>query len=215
MNFVYVIAGLGAVTGGIHYSGMLDRGSVYAKPYSVVYAELVSMPVPEEARSMVGGAVRMTEAPGRIEWHFSNSRGEIAVFTAELTREDNRHTRVKVDFDIGDVSNDAGGDLLSADLIRSTARSAMAEQLDARLSGRPFDQAKMGRMLGKHLRDHPEELKAFGQGVENMFKGASDHMNAEGGGAFAHVSAGGNHRSPSTSETMAAATRPTTRFPSN
>lgn len=206
MKLLAAMAGAGVVAGGVHYSGVLDRGEVYDKPYSVVYAELVSMPVPPEAESIVGGEVRMTQAPDQIAWHFRSKQGEIAVFTAQLTREDNRHTRVKAGFDVGDTLDDGSDALISTDLIRSTARSAMAEQLDARLSGRAYDNRRMAEVLGEHLRDHPEELKQYGESVGKIFNDVSAQMKAENG-TFSHQSAPG-YGSPPPQATMAAATRP-------
>ena len=216
MKFLYAIAGVGAVAGGVHYSGVLDRGEVYNKPYSVVYAELVSMPIPPQVES-IGGAdkVRVTEATDQIEWHFRNSRGEIAVFSAHLSKEDARHTRVRVDFKTGDGLDEQSGRLLSTELIRSTARSAMAEQLDARLSGRPYNNQHMAQILGEHLRDHPEEMKQYGDSLGQMFKDTAAQMKAETDGADGSAYATDPaYREASTKEAMDEATRPTvTVFP--
>ena len=216
MKLIAAIAGIGAVAGGVHYSGVLDRGEVYAKPYSVVYAELVSMPLPNEVESFAGAdEVRMTQAPDQIEWHFRDDRGEIAVFSAHLSQEDTRHTRVKVDFKTGDGLDESSGRLLSTDLLRSTARSAMAEQLDARLSGRPYDSQHMGQILGEHLRDHPEEMKQYGESLDQIFKDTAAQMKLDSeGGSGGTSSADFASRTASTKQAMDEATRPTvTVFP--
>lgn len=215
MKFLYAMAGIGAVAGGVHYSGVLDRGEVYAKPYSVVYAELVSMPLPTEVESFAGAdEVRMTQAPDQIEWHFRDDRGEIAVFSAHLSKENARHTRVKVDFKTGDGLDESSGRLLSTELIRSTARSAMAEQLDARLSGRAYDSQHMAQILGEHLRDHPEEMKQYGENLDQIFKEAAASMKMESEGGSGSSSADFATRTASTNEAMDEATRPTvTVFP--
>lgn len=216
MKFLYAIAGVGAVAGGVHYSSVLDRGEVYDKPYSVVYAELVSMPIPTEVDSFAGAdEVKVTEAPDQIEWHFRDNHGEIAVFSAHLTREDARHTRVKVDFKTGEGLDEQSGRLLSTELIRSTARSAMAEQLDARLSGRPYDNQHMAQILGEHLRDHPEEMKQYGDSLGQIFKDTAAQIKAESdgadGGAYATDP---TYREASTKQSMDEATRPSvTVFP--
>lgn len=207
MKLIAAMAGAGVVAGGVHYSGVLDRGEVYDKPYSVVYAELVSMPVPPAAESVIGGEVSMTQAPDQIAWHFRNKQGEIAVFTARLTREDDRHTRVKIGFDVGDALDDSSSALISTDLIRSTARSAMTEQIDARLSGRAYDNRRMAEVLGEHLRDHPEELKQYGESISRMYDGIAEQMKAEGGGSFSYQSSPG-YAAASTQSSMAKATRP-------
>lgn len=208
MKLLAVMAGAGVVAGGVQYSGVLDRGAVYAKPYSVVHAELVSMPVPAEARSFVGGEVRMSQAPGTIKWHFHNRQGEIAVFSAHLTREDVRSTRVKVDFALREAVDDTSATLLSTDFMRSTARSAMAEQLDARLSGRAYDNARMGEIFAEHLQDHPEELEQYGHAIGKMYEGVAEQMKlGAGDGTFSHSSSPG-YATPSPTTTMTAATRP-------
>ena len=71
----------------------------------------------------------------------------------------------------------------------------------------------MAEVLGEHLRDHPEEVAAYGRSVGKIFNDVSEQMKAENGGSFSYHSAPGDHGSPSSQESMAAATRPAVVLP--
>lgn len=176
------LIGLGAAAAslvGVHASGVLDRGEVYAKPYSVAYAELATMPVPPEAIGLAGAeAVEVEERPGRIDWIFRMPGGQTARFSATLSEEDRRHTRVEVEFSAGDPAGDAADRLINSDFLRSTARLALAEQVDARLDNRPFNSMKFGQALAEHQKANPQEVERLGHAVGGMFNQVAEQVRA-------------------------------------
>jgi hypothetical protein len=199
----------GGLFGGLLSSGVLAAGEIYPKPYSVDYAELASMPIPPMAAGMAGGSdVTVEELPGRIAWHFRARGGEVATFTASLSEEDPWHTRVVVDFVTGEAMDSRTAQLVGTSFMRSNARIAMTEQVDARLTGRPFDQLRMGQMMAEHQQAHPEEIKEFGYAVGDMFNEVADATRAETAAVQASRPPPGQDR-----EAMAAATRPMIDLP--
>ena len=204
------LAGLGGVAtlvGGLHASGVLRPGEVYAKPYSVAYAELATMPIPATAAGLAGGGeVDVEERPGQIVWHFGSRAGEAATFIARLSEEDSWHTRVVVDFELGEATAGEAAKLLGTQYMRSTARIAMTEQIAARLEGRPFEQARMGQMLAEHQRAHPEELQQLGNALGDMFKSVAEQARFQADSSAIPMPAG--QPRPPDGAAMEAATRP-------
>ena len=215
MKIVYGIAGASAAVGGLYAGGVLESGQVYPKPFDQAYAELSSMPIPEMARQGAGSSdIVIRRYADSIEWHFRHKDEDLYVFTASLSREDDQHTRVKVDFDVGDALDPQSKKLLGSDYIRSIAGLALNEQVSSELEDRSFDQRRFATQLAVRAKIHPRELEAFGDGIRQMMLDNAEIIRANSEGLR------DDYRLPphieqqfETRKSMDAATRPMTTLP--
>lgn len=208
------MAGAGVVAGGLHVSGVLETGQVYAKPFDQAYAELASMPMPPTMRQAAGaGDVEVRRTVSSIEWHIRRKDADLYVFTANLSAPDAYHTRVKVNFAVGDALDDQSRRLIGSDYMTSTARLAMTEQLAAELEDRSFDINRFGQKLAVHAQGHPEEMRAFGNEIREMFIHNAETIRANSSADYDLPPA--YRQQYETRRSMEAATRPMTQLPVN
>lgn len=211
MKILLAVSGSTALLGGLYATDVLSPGATYDKPYSQVYGELAAMPVNNALVRGLNGAsgarVDVRPQQGVIDWHFMMGDAEVALFRARLSSDGPGRTRVVLDhFPVEKTAS--GPDRLAATaLIRNFAKISMAEQVDATLEGRAFDQGEMMGAMGQHLADHPEELKEYGNAIGGMFNDVAEQMRA----TTAEIEPG----PPDPHEAMRAATEPSVRLPSN
>ena len=170
MNFLGVAGlSLAAVAGGLYASDALTRGEVYDLSYDQAFAELSTMPLPTEVTQLsarsAGSRVEVRTQGSVIAWRFLDDGRENGRFTATLSRESDAQTRVIVDFVLGSDAPEGVLRISDTALMRKLAAAAMAEQVDSRLEGRPFEQSGFMQRAAEHLQNNPEHLKEFGNAV--------------------------------------------------
>ena len=179
MKIPFAIAGVAAlVAGGVHVSGVLRSGEIYAKPYDVAYAELAATPIPPMITGMFPGtAPRVVRNAGSIIWHFGDTANGRATFTAFLSSEDSGHTRVSVDVKIDKSDDKIAGPYLNSAMMLNIGRQAMAEQVAAELQDRPFDKLRYGQRLSVYMAAHPDDLKAYGETIQGTMNDIATQVN--------------------------------------
>lgn len=178
MKLPFAIAGVAAlVAGGVHVSGVMKSGEIYAKPYDVAYAELAATPIPPMIAGMFPDAPRIVRKPGSIEWQFGDPANNRATFTAFLSSEDSGHTRVSIDVKIDKSDDKIAGPYLNSALILNIGRQAMAEQVAAELQDRAFDKLRYGQRLAAYMTAHPEDLKAYGETLQGTMNDIATQVN--------------------------------------
>ncbi len=178
MKAMFAIAGAAAlVAGGVHVSGVLKSGEIYAKPFAVAYAELAATPLPPMITGMFPGAPRIVRKPGSIEWHFGEAGHDGATFTAFVASEDSGHSRVSIKVDIDKRDDKIAGPYLNSPLMLNIGRQAMAEQVAAELEDRPFSQLRYGQRLSAYMAAHPGDLQAYGETIRGTMNDVATQVN--------------------------------------
>lgn len=163
--------------GGLYAGGAFTPGQVYDVPIAQAYSELATMPIPSMLAQVTGSPdaakVDTRRLPGSIEWHFRAGNEEVSLFTARLSAEGPRRTRVRISYEPAKPLSPEVGRLTSTRLMRDLAEFTMSEQVTARLEHRPFDQKAAMHAWAVYTVDHPEVIKEYGQAVNGMFKEVS------------------------------------------
>ena len=165
------IAGLSiaAAVGGLYATDALTRGEVYRLSYDQAFAELSSMPLPEDVTQLslasVGGKVETRREGPVIAWLFMADGKETGRFTATLSAEGPARTRVIVDYVTRTKAPEGLMRIGDTALMRKLAAAALAEQVDSRLKGRPFERSGFMQRAADHLQNNPDDLKAYGEAV--------------------------------------------------
>lgn len=177
---------LAAAVGGLYATDALTRGEVYALPYDEAYAELSSMPLPPDVTQLslgsAGSKVEVRQEGSVIAWLFMADGSESGRFTATLSREGDDRTRVIVDYLPGSEPPEGLMRISDSALMRKLAAAALAEQVDSRLEGRPFERSGFMQRAADHLQNNPDEIKAYGEAVKQTMIDLSEQVrvNAEG-----------------------------------
>lgn len=160
---------MAAAVGGLYASDALTRGEVYDLSYDQAFAELSSMPLPAEVTQLsarsAGSRVEVRTQGSVIAWHFLADGRDNGRFTATLSREGGSQTRVIVDFLPGSDAPEGVLRISDTALMRKLAAAAMAEQVDSRLEGRPFEESGFMQRAAEHLQNNPDQLKEYGEAV--------------------------------------------------
>jgi len=207
------MGGSGMLLGGLYAGDALTPGQIYDKPFAQAYSELAAMPVPVELVTAMSGSDSTTVdvhcTPDAIGWHFMISGHEVSVFTARLNAHDASRTRVRVSYAPGaDISPEIER-LTSTALARSLAEIVMSDQVEAELEDRPLDRGATLHKLARHVSDHPEQVRQYGQEVGNIIKDFGNQA------ALAASASGNSTVRTDPRQAMDAATRPSVILPAN
>lgn len=217
MKILLGVSGSGVLLGGLYAGGAFTPGQVYDVPIAQAYSELATMPLPPMLAQATGGSdavkVDTRRLPGSIEWHFRVGDEEVSLFTARLTAEGPRRTRIRISYEPGKPLSPEIGRLTSTRLMRDLAEITMSEQVDAQLENRPFDQSEAMHAMAVHITEHPEIMQEYGHAVNGMFKEvnrqAADAAHGAPSPGYDVDPPGLNHSA------MEAATRPSVVLPVN
>ena len=154
------------MVGGLYAGGAFGGGEVYDRPVADVYATLAYMPMPKQFKEtfsqVPGSEIRVDRVEGQsVTWRFTQNGHELGRFRADLAPS-GAGTRVTVGFQPGDAIPE--GDLrevAALPLIESVAEIAIAEQVDATLESRPFDEERMARAIAVYVATHQDEVKQY------------------------------------------------------
>src|SRR5687767_10706609 len=173
--------------GSLYAGGALTTGEVYDKPIAQVRAELAAMPVEGFVIHSVAGSdgtqVKVRQTPESIAWHFMVGDHEVSVFTASLRQEDRWRTRVRLAHKPGANPIPEVARLTSTAMMRGISEAAMAERVDAQLEDRVVDEGEAMLSLGRHLSEHPEQVREYGAAIEQMYTEVGNQFAANGAGA--------------------------------
>lgn len=156
------LIGTGVVAMGtaVFVSAPYEDGKVYDLPEAEVYRRLVDMELPPELKRSVhetpGADLDVEATPGKGVTYTIKQNGTMALrMSATVTPESAATTRVKVDFEIGDLimlERDRPGSaareikaLESDPMIQGMVRIALQEQVSSTLEGRPYSKENVRR----------------------------------------------------------------------
>jgi hypothetical protein len=207
------------VGSGIYYS--VETGETYNKPIGEVVFMLEHMEIPGELQSsfeaLPGGDISVVRKGNEsVTWTFSVEGLDIAIFTAHLKEKGPNQTLVKVEFVVPDhaIADVAKRTPYGATLVKSLAEIAMAEQVDATIEKRKFDDKRVANAVMLYVATHPGEVAAFASSMQQFQSGADPELLADMEKAVANEPAFaamerdsriGNHRRGSDEEYEAAA----------
>jgi hypothetical protein len=209
---LFITASAFAIGGGLYAGGILSSGEVYDLPVADVRARLMSLPLSPEVLKIAGGSdsseVDVVVGSSSITWSIPTGGPRAATFTAKFRAEGPSRTRVTVGYANGVSPTSLEDRLTSTKFLRSYAESSFAEEVDARLDGRPVDQAKAQHDFALRVAADPEQIRELGRASQSMFKDVASQMT--------DTSAQPDDIPPSTQstdKTMKAATRPSAVLP--
>lgn len=171
------IAGTAVVALGtaIYVVAPYENGKVYPLAEEIVYERLADMPLPPEIDKItqqpgVDLAIDQTAGEG-VRWSLRQNGTMVLQMIARITPESAASTRVKVDFEIGDIEaierNRPGSAateikaLESDPIIQGMVRIALQEQMSATLEARPYDKQKVQREAMIFAASNPAAVKAL------------------------------------------------------
>lgn len=171
-----------AAAGGLYASDALTRGEVYDLPFEQVHGELAAMPLPDDVTQVsaagVGRDIEVHPDQAAINWVFLSNGEQTARFTATLSREGERRTRVVVDYVAGPALPDEMFRISDTTLMRKLAAAALAEQVDSRLERRPFERSGFMTRAAEHLQNNPDAVREYGNAVRDMMIDIADQARA-------------------------------------
>ena len=153
-----------------------ENGKIYPLPEAEVYQRLVDMPLPPDLERTVhdtpGADLDVEAIPGEGVRYSLRQNGTMALrMIARITAESASTTRVKVDFEIGDLvalERDRPGSgareikALEGDpVIQGMVRIALQEQISSTLEGRPYDKRKVQREATIFAASNPAAVAAL------------------------------------------------------
>ena len=183
---LFEIAGLSlaAAAGGLYATDALTAGEVYDLPFQSAYAELAVMSLPSEVTQLSLGAgknIEVRKTASEISWLFLTDGEEAGRFVAKLSPEGAGKTRVVVDYVPGAAVPEEMLRLSDTQLMRKLAAAAMAEQVDSRLEGRPFQLSGSMQRTAEYLQNNPDALREYGEAIGHTMRGMHEiaRRNAE------------------------------------
>ncbi|HEX8585100.1 MAG TPA: hypothetical protein VF680_11895 [Allosphingosinicella sp.] len=183
------VGGSGMLLAGLYAGDALTAGQVYDVPLEQAFSELSAMPVPDALTHAAIAAdtpdVAVRRSAGAIDWQFQVRGQNVAAFTARLSAEGPKRTRVRIEYTPGEPATPELRQLTSASLVRELARLAMSEQVDAQLERRPVDQQAIVDALARHAAAHPEQVQDFGRATGEMALGLYQQANENSRGVAA------------------------------
>ncbi len=153
-----------------------ENGQVYSLPEAEVYQRLIDMEMPPELKNTIhdspGADLDVEARPGEGIHYTLRQNGTMALrMIARITPESATSTRVKVDFEIGDIvtlERDRPGSaareikaLESDPIIQGVVRIALQEQVSATLEGRPYSKEKVQREAMVFVTTNPAAVAAL------------------------------------------------------
>ena len=161
---------------GVYVTAPYERGQIYPLSEADVYQRLVDMPLPPELEKTVheaeGADLDVEATPGEgVRWTLRQNGTTALTMIARITAESAAKTRVKVDFEVGDLvalERDRPGSAarqikaLEGDpMIQGVVRIALQEQISATLGGRVFDKYKVQREAMIFVARNPSAVAAL------------------------------------------------------
>ena len=161
---------------GVYVSAPYEQGQVYPLSEVEVYQRLVDMPLPPELEKTVheaeGAELDVEATPGEgVRWSLRQNGTMALRMVARVTAEGPTSTRVKVDFEVGDLvalERDRPGSaareieaLKSDPMIQGVVRIALHEQVSATLESRAFDKRKAQREAMIFVARNPSAVAAL------------------------------------------------------
>lgn len=153
-----------------------ENGKVYPLPEAEVYQRLIDMPLPADLEKTVhdspGTDLDIEAIPGEGIRYSLRQNGTMALrMIARITAESASTTRVKVDFEVGDLvalERDRPGSAareikaLEGDpVIQGMIRIALQEQVTSTLEGRAYDKRKVQREATIFAASNPAAIAAL------------------------------------------------------
>jgi len=171
------IAGTAVVALGtaIYVVAPYENGQVYPMPEAAVYQRLADMEMPPEIDRIVqtpGVDLAVQPTPGEgVRWALRQNGTMVLQMIARITPQSATSTRVKVDFEIGEIAaverNRPGSAateikaLESDPIVKGMVRIALQEQMSATLEARAYDQHKVQREALIFAASNPAAVKAL------------------------------------------------------
>jgi hypothetical protein len=179
VKFLLGFGGSGLAIGALYAGGVLGTGEIYDLPLAQARSELAAMPIPAEVRAAVGGSdaapVSVDTDVHTVTWRFGTPHGVEAKFVARLDSVDRARTRVTLSHSRGEPTAKADRIATTA-FMRSFAENSFAEQLDAQLEGRSFDQERALKAFADHAARNPQDVEQLGIAVGEIFNEVNSEM---------------------------------------
>lgn len=169
---------------GIYYT--MERGEIYNKPVGEVVFMLENMEIPEELRttfeSLPGADISVVRKGNEsVTWTFAVEGLDLAIFTAHLKEKGPNQTLVSIEFVMPDheIAEVAKKTPYGTPLVKALAEIAMAEQVDATIEKRKFNEKKVSNAVMLYVATHPAEVAAFGASMQQFQMGADPELFAD------------------------------------
>jgi hypothetical protein len=161
---------------GIYVAAPYEQGQVYPLPEAEVYQRLIDMPLPDDLQRIVregpGVDLDVEARPGEGVTHKLKQNGTMVLqMTSKITAESATSTRVKVEFQIGDIvalERDRPGSaareikaLEDDPVIQGVVRITLQEQVTSTLEGRAYDRGKVQREVEVFIAKNPLAVAAL------------------------------------------------------
>lgn len=199
------------IGGGLYVHNPYVGGTVYQMPVAEVYQKLNEMDLPSDMGGGAyrsGGGVEMDREENKsVTWKLRENGDIVARFTAELAPMGLKATNVRVNFEIDPESKVAkrSPKMAQNKFIANMARFAMDEQVDATLTGREFNQQKVGARMLAYMLANRNDLAQFMADIEGELTSVSamaGQSYSRSGVAEANVEAGSTGPSMSARPTV-------------
>lgn len=172
------LIGTGVVAMGtaVLVSAPYENGKVYNLPEAQVYQRLIDMELSPELKRSVhdtpGADLDVEATPGQGVTYTIRQNGTMALrMIARITAESAATTRVKVDFEVGDLvalERDRPGSaareikaLENDPVIQGVVRIGLQEQVSSTLEGRPYDKENVRREVTIFAARNPAAIAAL------------------------------------------------------
>jgi hypothetical protein len=172
------------VGSGVYYT--MERGEIYNKPVSEVVFMLENMEIPQELRasfeSLPGADISVVRKGNEsVTWTFSVEGLDLAIFTAHLKEKGPKQTLVSIEFVMPDheIAEVAKKTPYGTPLVKALAEIAMAEQVDATIEKRKFNEKKVANAAMLYVATHPAEVAAFSVSMQKFQSGADPELFAD------------------------------------
>jgi hypothetical protein len=166
----------------VYVNAPYANGQVYPLPEAEVYQRLIDMEMPPELKNTIhdspGADLDVEARPGEGIHYTLRQNGTMALrMIARITAESATSTRVKVDFEVGDIvalERDRPGSaareikaLESDPIIQGVVRIALQEQVSATLEGRQYNKEKVQREAMVFVTTNPAAVAALKSKVKS------------------------------------------------
>ena len=160
----------------VYVTAPYANGQVYALPEAEVYQRLIEMEMPPELKNTIhespGADLDVEARPGEgIDYTLRQNGTMVLRMIARITAESATSTRVKVDFEVGDIvalerdrPGSAGREIKALEgdpIIQGVVRIALQEQVSATLESRSYDKDKVRRETMVFVTSNPTAVAAL------------------------------------------------------
>jgi hypothetical protein len=179
-TLLFIAASGMAVGGGLYAGGILSKGEVYDLPVADVRSRLMTLSLSPETLAIAGGSdkanVTVNDASDAIAWSVSTGGNRAAKFTVNLRAEGPSRTRVTINYMNGRSTSNFADRLTSTRFFRSYAETSFAEEVDARLDGRPVDQRKARHDFATRAAADPQQVRELGLASASIFNDVTSQV---------------------------------------